>query len=70
MKRKTPFLRKISNGSQCRSEFSVCHDRCYDIEDHVQTTKHKLLLEVAASSLSVTQFLEKLDVNDNITVCC
>lgn len=59
MEKKYSILRKlimVHNVYQ-NSQYAMT---CYDIDEHVQTTKHKLFLEVTASSLSVMQFKKRI----------
>ncbi|GBM16180.1 hypothetical protein AVEN_126446-1 [Araneus ventricosus] len=71
-----PFLKKICTGtgnqdqddrvkcSHCNSEFSVAHGGRSDIEDHLQSSKHKKNLACAASSSKLASFFKTASSND------
>ncbi|GBN81703.1 hypothetical protein AVEN_274755-1 [Araneus ventricosus] len=69
-----PFLKKVCTGtgnqddrakcSHCNSEFSVAHGDRSDINDHLQSSKHKKSLACAASSSKLTNCFKTASSND------
>lgn len=68
------FLRQCQNSNYrvrcltCNSEFSVEHRGRFDIENHLQTERHKKASQ-AASSASITTFFKNTDITDAELQC-
>lgn len=68
---KFPFLKTVSKQDdrvkceQCGSEFSVAHGGQSDINDHINSKKHKKSLEGLAGSSKISNFFKNVNPKDN-----
>ncbi|KAH1180945.1 hypothetical protein KIL84_001879 [Mauremys mutica] len=71
LKSKYTFIKASTNNDnsevecvKCRSVFSIANSGKTDIENHIQTVKHKRAMSAAIASMSVTSYFKKKQFED------